>query len=151
VNEKSDSDVKDADFQTRRREYKAVQAPSWIATRVKSRAREAAPGKSWLDIWRPVTAGLAVALGILAVGPLLDGEKASAPNSPPLPSLTALSRNLPAKSPGTIPSFATLRSLPTPLLPSRPRPVETEPQSQRRWLSTEFLLANLKEKHDENA
>ncbi len=150
MNDPSGIDVED-NYPTRRREYQAVQAPSWLAARIKSRAREVDSGKTWVETWRPITAGLAVALGILAVGPLLDGEKPSATNSPPLPSLTALSRSLPAKPAGSIPSFATLKSVQAPPLPSRPGPAKAEPQSQQRWLDTEFLFANLKEKQDENA
>lgn len=135
----------------RRRDYQAVRAPHGLATRIKARARALPPSRGWASVWRPVTAGLALALGLVAVSPLLIDNHKATPSTPPLPSLTALSRNLPAKPTTSMPSFSQLKSLSAPSLPSPPKPTETAPQSRDPRQFTEYLFAYVEEKHDENA
>lgn len=141
----------DSRYRQQRSAYQAVQAPPGLATRIKARARELPTPKGWVDVWRPVTAGLAVALGLIAVSPLLVNKDDPAAGTPPLPSLTALSRSLPSKPVTSMPSFSQLKSLGTPNLPARPKPAEAEPQSRDPGPGTEYLFAHLQEKHDEKA
>lgn len=138
-------------YRSQRSAYQAVQAPPGLATRIKARARELPPSKDWVKVWRPVTAGLAVALGLIAVSPLLTNKSHPSPGTPPLPSLTALSRSLPTKPAASMPSFSQLKSVSAPSLPARPKPAAAEPQSRDPGLDTEYLFAYLEEKHDENA
>ena len=73
-------------------DYRAIKAPPHLKTRITAEARvqESRRGR---QRWRPVAAGLALALGLLAVTPLLKQEPGSETDgSPPLPSLAAAAR-----------------------------------------------------------
>lgn len=141
----------DASYAERRREYQSIQVPPGFETRIKARARELPPSRGWVSTWRPITAGLALVLGLVVVSPLVIDKSNVTSDTPPLPSLTALSRSLPTKPVTAMPSFSQLKSLSAPSLPSRPKPSETAPQSREPRLFTESLFAFVQEKHDENA
>lgn len=141
----------DAAYGRHRREYQSIRVPLGLETRIKARARELPPGKGWIRIWRPLTAVAALALGLVAVSPLLKDNSGIEAGTPPLPSLAALSRSLPAKPSTSMPSFSQLKTLPKPRLPSRPMPTEKAPQSRDPRLFTESLFADVEEKTDENA
>ncbi|MEE8307818.1 MAG: hypothetical protein V3R81_11175 [Gammaproteobacteria bacterium] len=141
----------DDSFAARRRDYQSIQAPPGLETSIKARARELGPSKGWVGVWRPVTVGLALALGLVAVLPLVIDRTKVAADTPPLPSLTALSRSLPTKPATSMPSFSQLKSLSAPAFPVRPKPAETTPQSRDSRQFTESLFAYVQEKHDENA
>mgnify|MGYP001814317858 CR=1 FL=1 len=139
-------------YAERRRQYQAVRAPVGLETRIKAQARDLPQGRGWVNAWRPITAGLALMLGLVAVSPLLLNDNTEvATGTPPLPSLTALSRSMPSKPTASMPSFSQLKSLSAPKLPSRPNPAEAAPQSRDPRLLNEFLFAYVEEKHDENA
>ncbi len=138
------------DLDKLKRDYRAVEAPPHLATRIRaevgSRTYRSRP-------WLPAAVTMVLAIGIAL--PILwqqttpqppepaETPRASQPTSPSLSALTSLTPNKPKVA---APNLSQLRSVPTPRLPPRPNLNTPRPQSS---LDTEH--ENLQEKNHANA
>lgn len=102
---------------TLKRDYQAISAPPFLATRIRA---ELGSRHSRRPLLRPIFGAAVVAACLLAVVPFV-GDEDSAPGAEPrLPSLTALSRAVPSRPDVRSPSFSQLKSVASPKLPARP-------------------------------
>ena len=109
-----------SELRTLKREYRARQAPAFMATRIRTglAARQARRARR-----RPVLAAVAVAIAVLAILPFLLRQEVA----PPSQSMAALPMGLTSVRLPPVPSLTKLRSVTTPALP--PRPVRPSPDS----------------------
>ncbi len=129
------------DIDKLKRDYQAIRAPAHLATRIRA---ETQGGKHRRRSWLPAMATAAVAVAAIAVAPVLlqnqAGDETVAPKPTSLSSLTAVSSSKPKIK---APSLSSVKSVPVPALPKKPRPATgKEPQSQ---FDTE--TEHMKEKH----
>ena len=127
------------DIEKLKRDYQAIRAPDYLATRIRAETRER-PRRSWL----PTVATVAVAVAAVTVAPILlqqqAGQDTVAPKPTSLSSLSGLSSNKPKVK---APSLSNVRSVTVPALPKKPKPkTDKEPQS---FFDTE--TEHMKEKH----
>jgi hypothetical protein len=99
------------------RDYRAIEAPPFLETRISARARAVEHKRFRL---RPDFAVVAVAFGVLAVLPFLMPRDTTTSALPKAPSFTALARAMPSKPATPVPNLAGIRSIPVPAMPARP-------------------------------
>ncbi len=136
------------DIDKLKRDYRAVEAPPHLATRIRA---EVGDRTYRHRAWLPAAVTMVLAVG-LALPFLWQGttpqppEQSTRTSQPTSPSLSALTSLTPDKPKVTTPNLSQLRSVPTPSMPPRPRLNTQRPQSS---LDTEH--ENLQEKDHANA
>ena len=127
------------DIDKLKREYQAIRAPDYLATRIRAETRER-PRRPWL----PATATVAVAVAAITLAPLLLQQQATEDTVAPKPtSLSSLAGVASSKPKMKAPSLSRVRSVTVPALPRKPEPkTDKEPQS---FFDTE--TEHMKEKH----
>jgi len=132
------------DLANLRRDYQAIEAPPYLATRVRAELDDRSVTRYRL---RPALGVAMFAVGLLAILPFV-GQRDAAPSvAPKLPSLSALSRAMPAKPAVRAPSFARIKSVKTPRLP--PKPGKTRASKPETYKDTTGLDYRLKETTNE--
>lgn len=129
------------DIDKLKREYRAIRAPDYLATRIRAETRDDdRKRRSWL----PAMATIAVAVAAITVTPVLLQQQASDETVAPKPtSLSSLSGVASSKPRIKAPSLTRVKSVAVPALPKKPRPTtDKEPQS---YFDTE--TEPMKEKH----
>ena len=141
------------DFDTLKRDYRAVDAPPHLATRIRA---EVADRPDRNRAWVP--AAVTMSLGIMLAIPFLSQQTGTQPPAqsptqtqtqsatPTKPSLSALASYTPERPSVPTPNLTQLRSVPVPTLPPRPQLNTQRPQSS---LDTEH--ENLQENDHANA
>ncbi len=136
------------DIDKLKRDYRAVEAPPHLATRIRAEVGDRTyRNRAWLPAAVTMVLAVGLALPFLWQGttpqPPEESTRTSQPTSPSLSALTSLT---PDKPKVTAPNLSQLRSVPTPRMPPRPRLNTQRPQSS---LDTEH--ENLQEKDHANA
>lgn len=104
-----------------KRDYKAISASPFLATRVRAELASRESHSHWLrPALRPAFAAVVLAGCLLAVVPFVGDDEKPSSGAPKLPSLTALSRAIPARPAVRAPSFSHLKSVAAPSLPRKP-------------------------------
>lgn len=115
----NERDQLDPELEELRQSYRAIRAPANTAARVLSTAQAQTRPRGSL---RLAYAGTALVVGILAVLPFMTLRESAPDQLSMLPSLTAVSRAMPAKSGVSTPSLSRVRSVSMPAMPKRPGP-----------------------------
>ena len=103
------------DIENLKREYREIEAPAYLATRIAGELGSAPRRRSRL----PAFATAVVAAAAIALTPLMLDNDAAGPSQPSL-SLATVARMLPKKPPLPSPSLSRLKSVKTPPLPDKP-------------------------------
>lgn len=111
-------------------DYRNIEAPAWIATRIRAEVADRPRKASWLTLAAP----LAVAIAVIATVPMLldDRDETVAPTS-----LTVLSLAASSTPSVAAPSLSNVQSPSLPALPAAPQPAQ-EPESDP--IDTSFEL-----------
>ena len=102
-----------------RRKYQAIEAPADTVARAVLAAEANVRPHGTL---RLAYVGTALIVGVLALLPFMTLRDAAPDSVSMLPSLTAVSRAMPAKPTVSIPSLGSIRSVAMPVMPKRPAP-----------------------------
>ena len=123
--------------------YRGIKAPANLRLRIDAALPEhRARPSSWL--WQPVTAGAALLLVLVVLGPrLVEKPDTAVPGA--VPSLARLSAALPDKPNTALPSLAQVRGVKGPAMPTRPAALP-EPDPQSRLQDESFQFNVVKEK-----
>lgn len=101
-----------------RKQYRAVEAPSYLRTRISAHARA---GQAVQRHWRPAFVAIPVAIAIFGILPFIVKQETESIVSPKLPSLTALSRLKPDKPTSVSPGLSRVRTVSAPPMPKKPK------------------------------
>ena len=136
------------DIDKLKQDYRAVEAPPHLATRIKAEVTERPDrNRAWIPAAVTMVFAMGIALPFLWQQTTIDPPAGtSRTTQPPTPSLSALASYTPARPKVSTPSLSQLRSVPVPRLPPRPQLNTQRPQSS---LDTEH--ENSEEKHHANA
>lgn len=120
MNEQTDKHERDLDGLRRR--YREIEAPPYLATRIRAAAGDRAHRRTW---WRPALAAIpAVVIAIVIVPLVLQQQPAGKPTLTSLPDVSSARPDLSSLS------MARIRSVRTPALPRKPEVEKPEkPQS----------------------
>jgi len=100
-----------------RREYRAIQAPPYLATRIRASVN-LSKGRGWR--WRTAVVGVLAVIALIVAVPLSRQDLAPPTASSGYPSLTAIGGSLPLKPTAPIPSLADIGSVSMPRMPALP-------------------------------
>ena len=120
------------EFKRLRADYRRIEPPPYLAARIKASVPPG--GTVRRTVWPAVAVPAALVLMFLVFGPFSGQLVSPQLEAPPLPSLAAAGRALPAKPKTSVPSFASIKGLSTPPAPRRPKPTTPEQQSTHRDL-----------------
>ncbi len=137
------------DLDKLKQDYRAVEAPPHLATRIKARVSERSDrNRAWVPAAVTMVLAIGIAIPMLWQQTTLNtpADDATRTTQPSTPSLSALASLTPDRPKVATPSLSQLRSVPVPRLPPRPQINTQRPQSS---LDTEH--ENSQEKHHANA
>lgn len=129
------------DFENLKRDYRAIEAPPHLATRISARVVDS-PVHS--KFWMPLAVACTAILALVSVLPFTTQLSTRSVANPVKPSLSALAALKPVKPSAGTPSMTQLRSVNVPKIPARPRPAK----SSKSPTTNQFETTPLKEKND---